>query len=236
MAGPPKKIIRFVVGTPEWMMSFGDLLCCLLVFFILLVCFSSSQAGKPCDMMGSYVEAGEQAMATVEGDLRGKNEIHKALNPPNPSAEKLTTANIIKNIYDLKDKLKKQGFTNTIIANETQEGVALDMPLSSLMDDKAGAQEIYQGLVTLQRSLDIDMEITFKIRGVSLDSDDNPELGPAFESIRYVHQKILSQKVQPSACRVFLKGSTKPGADMVRVLFLNGTGRKRISIQDYLRL
>ncbi len=233
---PPKKIIKFVVGTPEWMMSFGDLLCCLLVFFILLVAFSSDQSGKLCDMMGSYVEAGDPNVVTVEGDLRGKNEIHKALTPPNPSAEKLTAANIIKNIYDLKDKLKKQGFTNTIITNETQEGVALDMPLSSLTEDSAAAKEIYQGLVTLQRSLDIDMEITLKFRGVAMDADDNPELSSSFKAIEYVHRKMLELKVHPGACKVFLKGSTKAGANTARVLFLNGTGRQRISIQDYLRL
>lgn len=236
MAGPPKKIIRFIVGTPEWMMSFGDLLCCLLVFFILLVCFSSAQAGKPCDMMGSFVEAGDPDMVTVEGDLRGRNEVRKPLLPPNPSAEKLTSANIIKNIYDLKDKLKKQGFTNTIITNETQEGVALEMPLSSLTAENASSQEIYKAVVTLQKSLDIDIELTFHLRGIGLDGDDNPVLNNSFALISQVHKHLLDQKVHPGACKVFLKGSTKKGTDMLRILFLNGTGRKRISIDEYLRL
>ena len=28
---------KIILGTPDWMMSFGDMLSCLLVFFVLIV-------------------------------------------------------------------------------------------------------------------------------------------------------------------------------------------------------
>lgn len=228
---------KIILGTPDWMMSFGDMLSCLLVFFVLMVVFSSDHAGKAADLMGNYVEPGDVELNSPEnGQLRGKNQVKKPLQPPNPSAEKLTNANIIKNITDLKNKLKKQGFTHMIITNETEEGVALEMPLALLLADSADSKLVYKEIVTLQRSLNIDIEATFFIKGIKSDSDDIPDFSAAQKDLATVHQRLLEGISHPHSCRIYLRGSSRPGDSRVRILFLNGTGRKRISIEEFLRI
>ena len=228
---------KIILGTPDWMLSFGDMLSCLLVFFVLMVVFSSDKPGKAADLMGSYVEPGDVEQGSpADGVLRGKNQVKKPLQPPNPSAEKLTNANIIKNITDLKDKLKKQGFIHTIIPNETEEGVALEMPLALLLADSPDSKLVYKEIVTLQQSLNIDIEATFFIKGIRSDSDDKPDFSAAQNDQATVHRLLLSGLSRPNACRIYLRGSSRPGDSRVRILFLNGKGRKRISMEEFLRI
>lgn len=228
---------KIILGTPDWMMSFGDMLSCLLVFFVLMVVFSSDHAGKAADLMGNYVEPGDVELTSPEnGQLRGKNQVKKPLRPPNPSAEKLTNANIIKNITDLKNKLKKQGFTHIIIPNETEEGVSLEMPLALLLADSEDSKLVYKEIVTLQKSLNIDIEATFFIKGIRSDSDDKPDFSAAQNAQATVQKRLLNGLSRPNACRIYLRGSSRPGDNRVRILFLNGTGRKRISIEEFLRI
>ncbi|MEN9359171.1 MAG: Membrane MotB of proton-channel complex MotA/MotB [Verrucomicrobiota bacterium] len=228
---------KIILGTPDWMLSFGDMLSCLLVFFVLMVVFSSDKPGKAADLMGSYVEPGDVELESPkDGQLRGKNQVKKPLRPPSPSAEKLTNANIIKNITDLKDKLKKQGFTFMIIPNETEEGVAIDIPLSLLLQDSPEAKLVYKEIITLQKSLNIDIEATFFVKGIPVDDEDRPDFSAAQKSIAAVHRILLAGKVAPSSCRTYLRGSTRPGDSRVRILFLNGLGRKRITMEEFLRI
>jgi Membrane MotB of proton-channel complex MotA/MotB len=234
-----KRPIRYkiILGTPDWMMSFGDMLSCLLVFFVLMVVFSSDHAGKAADLMGNYVEPGDVEMNSPEnGQLRGKNQVKKPLRPPNPSDERLTNANIIKNITDLKNKLKKQGFSHTIIPNETEEGVALDIPLALLLSKSADADLVYKEIVTLQKSLNIDIEATFFMKGIESDEHDKPDFSGAQKSLTIVHQRLMDEKINPQSCRIYLRASSRPGESRARVLFLNGTGRKRISMEEFLRI
>ena len=144
-----KPRIRIIYGacTPEWMLSFGDLVSCLLVFFVLLVTFSTPDEGKLMKTFGSFQGAfgvispfapGKEMKTFKEDELSaggkivGGTEDKGALNEDNLSAVNLKSISVVNKYNDLKGKLYELGYKNSVSIRELNEGVLIRVLMSEL--------------------------------------------------------------------------------------------------------
>jgi flagellar motor protein MotB len=122
------KIIE-VRGTPEWMISFGDLMSCLLVFFVLLLTFSSAKPGKLMDMMGEYVDGGIADEETRRGDIIGSAGENRRIAVDEKDEAPMRLANLILShkFHEFKEKIHSLGFKYDIRLNMLSEGLSMEV-------------------------------------------------------------------------------------------------------------
>lgn len=161
------KIIR-VEGTPEWMISFGDLMSCLLVFFILLLTFSSKAPGKLMDMMGDYSEGSESSqVANDEGDASGNagEKVKIAVKHDEEAPTHLANLVIANKFADFELYVQSLGFKHSVTATMADEGVMVQISAELLFDRNNRLQEndetllVFQSLMNIFQSLKKEMRI-----------------------------------------------------------------------------
>lgn len=131
------KIIK-VEGTPEWMISFGDLMSCLLVFFILLLTFSSSTPGKIMDLISNYSEGyNAESDEIQEGDIPGGGgKTDKIEVPPeDESPMKLANLLIAQKYSEYQNVLVELGFKNKISIKKINEGLLFEVKTSDIFSN-----------------------------------------------------------------------------------------------------
>lgn len=134
MAKKKIKIIK-VEGTPEWMISFGDLMSCLLVFFILLLTFSSSTPGKIMDLIANYSEGyNAESDEIQEGDIPGGGgKTDKIEVPPEDEAPiKLANLLIAQKYSEYQNVLYELGFKNKITIKRIDDGLLFELKTSDI--------------------------------------------------------------------------------------------------------
>ncbi len=133
------KIIK-IEGTPEWMMSFGDLMSCLLVFFVLLLTFSSSKPAQLMDMMGDYVAPGGTDETQDAGDTSGTAGALKRIAVESEDEAPMKLANLIigQKFREFKERLYKLGFKHDVTFSQTEDGFYVDVEEKSLFAEGKG--------------------------------------------------------------------------------------------------
>jgi len=149
MADKEKVKIRIIIvkGTPEWMMSFGDLMSCLLVFFVLLVTFSSANDKKLLETIRSMQSAlglmvppiiGGSMPRHLPGDPNEEGAVQvgdfekKLVEAENLSPVKLRNVKIANKFNTMKERLMEQGFKRSVSIEELNRGVAVKTPIDAL--------------------------------------------------------------------------------------------------------
>ena len=148
-AEEPKVKIKIIIvkGTPEWMMSFGDLMSCLLVFFVLLVTFSAANDKKLMETISSM----QQALGLMVPPIIGGNLPKHMPGDPNENSSvelgdfekrmvakdelspvKLSTVKIANKFNSMKERLMEQGFKRVVTIQELNQGVAVKTSIDSI--------------------------------------------------------------------------------------------------------
>ena len=151
-----KARLRIIRGahTPEWMLSFGDLVSCLLVFFVLLVTFSTPDEGRLMKAFGAfqgafgvvspilpgdYLRSFKEDEIPAGGNIVGGVEEKGTMSEDNLSPVLLKSISVVNKYNDFKGKLLELGFKNSVTAQELNEGLMLRASVSDLF--KPGAAE-----------------------------------------------------------------------------------------------
>jgi len=139
--------IIIVQGTPEWMMSFGDLMSCLLVFFVLLVTFSAANDKKLMETISSMQQAlglmvppiiGGNLPKYMPGDPNESGTVQmgdyekKLVGQDNLSPVKLSSVKIANKFNSMKERLMEQGFKRVVSIQELNQGVAVKTAIDSI--------------------------------------------------------------------------------------------------------
>jgi len=150
MADEEEKVkikIIIVKGTPEWMMSFGDLMSCLLVFFVLLVTFSAANDKKLLETISSMQEAlgimvppiiGGSLPRHMPGDPNEESNVQvgdfekKMVSMDNLSPVKLHTVKIANKFNTMKERLMEQGFKRLVTIQELNQGVSVKTTIDAI--------------------------------------------------------------------------------------------------------
>ena len=140
----PKIKLIVVKGTPEWMLSFGDLMSCLLVFFVLLVTFSVPDDKKLLETLHSV----QLAMGTIIPPIIGAPNINDDRSNPmgemdieSGQAEKnmvknenlspvfLHSIKVTKRLHNFRDRMFEFGYKKNVFINEVNQGITIKVPL-----------------------------------------------------------------------------------------------------------
>ena len=161
----------FVIGTPEWMMSYGDLMSCLLVFFVLLLTFSSNKPDKLMDMMGEYVGPGGNEESVDIGDTTGAAGALKRIEvePEEEAPMKLANLIVTQKFHDFKERLYKMGFKYDIAYNQTEDGFFIETNESNILDAKGAlipeAHLLLQSMANAALSVKKELRILMMVGG-----------------------------------------------------------------------
>ncbi len=148
-----KPKIRIVLGasTPEWMLSFGDLVSCLLVFFVLLVTFSTPDEGKLMQAFGAFqgafgvvspiipggnLKAFREDEVSAGGKVVGGVDEKGTMHEDNLSPMDLKSISVVNKFNNLKGKLYELGFKHSVSVQELNEGIIIRVPMSELFTPK----------------------------------------------------------------------------------------------------
>jgi len=135
---------------PGWLVTFGDLMSLLLVFFVLLLSMSSMDTKKVSEAAGSL----SMALSVLEGATRTEvspNRILKAT----PIEEKPETAEEVNRIEsviaDINEIIKSQG-GQSVVLEEAEEGFIIQMPASLLFKPGSAVIENDDAILFIKRA------------------------------------------------------------------------------------
>jgi len=154
-----------VVGTPEWMISYGDLMSCLLVFFVLLLTFSSNKPDKLMDMMGEYIGPGGDMDAEDLGDTTGSAGSIKRIEvaPEDEASMRLANLIVSQKYRDFQNRLYSMGFKHEIFFSQTEDGFYIETSEDAVFDQNGGisleAKAFLQAMANVALSLKKELRI-----------------------------------------------------------------------------
>ncbi|MBU1701849.1 MAG: OmpA family protein, partial [Candidatus Eisenbacteria bacterium] len=126
--GPPKEEPE--EGAPEWMVTFGDMMSLLMVFFILIVSFSTMDVIKYRALVGSLKTAfGAKEASFMAGKTGSPNFINVAPTRKNSDAEERAETE-----EKAKSDVKSMGMEDDVEVRQTEQGVALRVKGNILFD------------------------------------------------------------------------------------------------------
>jgi hypothetical protein len=238
MGHPKFKIIR-LVGTPEWMISFGDLMSCLLVFFVLLLTFSSSKPDKLMDMMGEYIGPGGDDSSQDVGDTTGgAGALQRiAVDPEEEAPMKLSNLIVSQKYNDFKDRLFRLGFKNDITFAQTEDGFFVETAESSIFNAKGemiqDAKPLLQAMANVALSVKKELRVINMV-GMPAGSDVVPFSAAvrAEENVSKIYDFLQAKyklKDYRMSCGI---GFGKVPGDRIRFLISNSIEGKAITISD----
>ena len=210
MSEKPKIKIIKVEGTPEWMMSFGDLMSCLLVFFVLLLTFSSSKPAQLMDMMGDYIQPGGTEESQDVGDTSGSAGTSKRVAVDSEDEAPMKLANLIigQKFREFKEKLYKMGFKHDVSFSQTEEGFFVDVDEKYLFAD--GNNIANDATLLMQSMANAALSIRKELRILNRLANDNN--GSEFSS-----SVVIRSQERLSALYDYL--STRYGVRLSKVSF-----------------
>lgn len=234
---PIIKIVR-VEGTPEWMISYGDLMSCLLVFFVLLLTFSSNKPAELMDMMGDYVLPGGSENAEDNGDISGSAGISKriAVEPEEEAPMKLANLIVGQNFHDFKERLYKLGFKNDITYTHTEDGFFVETNESNILD--ANGKLLPDASILLQSMANAALSIDKELRVLLMDGTGPGEETTMSSAMRSQENAMTVYNYLRNRYRI--KGNkiscgtsfTKLDRNKVRFLVADSLEGKALSLSD----
>lgn len=203
-----KKFKRIlVIGTPEWMISFGDLMSCLLVFFVLLLTFSSNKPDQLMDMMGDYVMPGGSEDSQDLGDISGAAGAVKriAVEPEEEAPMKLANLIVSQKFHDFKERLFKMGFKHDITYTQTEDGFFVETNESNVLDPKGAI--LPEAALLLQAMANAAISVKKELRVLLVDGAGPSEEVPLSSAIRSQESAMtvfdyLQSKYQMKDCKM----------------------------------
>ena len=170
---------------PRWIVQFGDMMSLLLVFFILLLSMSTSDAKKVNEALGALTGA----LSVLEGGTQSEisKERMQLATPIVPQSETDETVNrVTVMISEFNEIIRRQGGEETIQIQEAIDGFMIQLPASLLF--RSGRAEIVNAdaLLLLKRiailsdGMPKDLEIVVRGHTDSLEIDDNAQFRDAW--------------------------------------------------------
>jgi len=241
MAHKKKVLIIFVEGTPEWMISFGDLLSCLLVFFILLLTFSSAQSGKMMDMVGESETPGAPGDRTA-GDLPGESgrEENIAVDPESLSPMKIESLLISNTFLDFKTKILNLGFKESVSVRDLSDGIMVTIPLGKLFVDEKQTELTRNGTGMIEALANVIKSIGNELRISLVFPKDAAIQGlPLQNGMRQITsiQESLSAKYHIPFSRVSFGSPQRNGEQELMFTFLIASKieDKLMTVDEFIR-
>jgi len=185
---------------PRWLVTFGDLMSLLLVFFVLLLSMSSMDTKKVSEAIGSL----SNAMSVLEGSTRTEESVNRILKatPIEKQPETVEEVNRIEAVLaDINEIIKSQG-GQSVVLEEAEEGFIIQMPASLLFKQGSAAIENDDALLFIKRvalmisqmSNDIEVSVQGHTDNLPIPSNspykDNWELSTA-RAVAVVKELIL---------------------------------------------
>lgn len=234
---PIVKIVR-VEGTPEWMMSYGDLMSCLLVFFVLLLTFSSNKPDQLMDMMGDYVMPGGSEEAQDNGDVSGSAGLVKriAVEPEEEAPMKLANLIVSQKYHDFKERLYKMGFKHDITYTHTEDGFFIETNESNVIGPKG--EILPDAALLLQAMANAALSVKKELRVLLMDGTGPGEETSVSSAIRSQESastvfNYLRSKYQMKDCKMSCGTSfTELNVNKLRFLVADSLEGKALSLTD----
>ncbi len=160
-----KFLIIRVEGTPEWMISFGDLLSCLLVFFILLLTFSSAKSGKIMDMIGESETVGAPGVPK-HGALPGEagKEVNTAVDPESLSPMNISDLMVSNIFLTFKGKIFSMGFSESVTVRDLADGIAISVPRDKIFVADTDTELSKEGAIMIEALANVVNSIGNELR------------------------------------------------------------------------
>jgi chemotaxis protein MotB len=205
MARKKKKECECPKCLPVWLVTFGDLMSLLLVFFVLLLSMSTLDAKKINEAIGSLAGA----LSVLEGGT--KTEISRERQQQaTPIEEQDETTQIVKTlsyvIDDTNDLLKATG-SPEVSLDESEDGFIIRLPSSLLFNPDSANIENDDAILFLKRIAliiqKLPKDLHINARG---HTDSNP---PSAQSL-YRDNWELSTARAVSVVKELLKNSINP--------------------------
>lgn len=160
-----KVMIIKVEGTPEWMISFGDLLSCLLVFFVLMLTFTSNKSGKLMDMIGESMEPGAPGKASpgaLPGEA-GKDE-STSVDPEALTPMKIEAFLISNTFMEFKKRIFNIGFKESVTVQDLSDGILIAVPMSKLFSTSSSVELTKAGISMTEALANVTASIGNELR------------------------------------------------------------------------
>lgn len=136
-------------GVPRWIVTFGDMMSLLLVFFILLLSMSSMDTKKVSEAIGSLAGA----MSVLEGGKQTEvspERIQRAT-PVESQPETVTEVNRVESVIaEINEIIQSQG-GQTVTLEEAQDGFIIQMPANLLFRPGSAVIESDDALLFIKR-------------------------------------------------------------------------------------
>jgi len=191
---------------PQWLVTFGDMMSLLLVFFILLLSMSSMDTKKVSEAIGSLAGA----MSVLEGGKQTEVSIERIMiaTPIEEQPETVTEVNRVQSVIaEINEIIEAEG-GQAVTLEEAEEGFIIQMPANLLFRPGSAIIESDDALLFIKRvalmitKMSNDMDII--VRGHTDDQPlpddslykDNWELSTA-RAVNVV-KELIEAKVPPS--------------------------------------
>jgi len=222
---PKIKIIK-IEGTPEWMISFGDLMSCLLVFFVLLLTFSSSKPAQLMDMMGDYIAPGGTEESQDLGDTSGSAGISKRIAVDSEDEAPMKLANLIisQKFREFKERLYKMGFKHDVTFSQTEDGFFVDVDEKYLFTDATGSTIATDATLLMQSMANASLSIKKELRILNRIASDNDD--------EFSSAKVIRSEERLSAVYDYL--SNKYGVRLASLSFGTSFANAKSNVVRFL--
>jgi len=191
---------------PGWLVTFGDLMSLLLVFFVLLLSMSSMDTKKVSEAIGSLAGA----MSVLEGGKQTEVSIERIVTatPIEEKPETVTEVNRVESVISEINEIIQSEGGQAVTLEEAEDGFIMQMPASLLFRPGSALIESDDALLFIKRvalmitKMSNDMSVI--VRGHTDDSTlpgeslykDNWELSSA-RAVNVAKELILAD-VKPS--------------------------------------
>jgi chemotaxis protein MotB len=159
---------------PGWLVTFGDLMSLLLVFFILLLSMSTMDAKKVSEAIGSL----SGAMSVLDGGIKttvSKKRIQEAT-PIEDTDETTEIVNRVSKVINEVNEIVKMSGGQAIALDEGQDGFIIEMPASMLFRRGSAEIESDDAILFLKRVALIIDTLPNNIEVIARGHTDNAKL------------------------------------------------------------
>jgi chemotaxis protein MotB len=190
---------------PGWLVTFGDLMSLLLVFFILLLSMSTMDARKVSEAIGSL----SGAMSVLDGGIKtevSRKRIQQAT-PIEDTDETVEIVNRVSKIVNEINEVVKMSGGQAITLDEGEEGFIIELPASMLFRPGSAAIESDDAILFLKRIALIIDTLPNNIEVIARGHTDN---APLQRDAKYTDHWELSGARAISVVKELIRDGVKP--------------------------